>query len=91
MGKARVIIDDPAAGDWNMAVDQALLETANSTGLISVRFYTWSQPTFSLGYFQPLDIPPTSCQPGLPRCPALNRRWRDRARPGNHLQLVRAK
>lgn len=53
MEKARVIIDDPAAGDWNMAVDQALLETANSTGLISVRFYAWSQPTLSLGYFQP--------------------------------------
>jgi lipoate-protein ligase A len=53
MGKARVIIDEPAAGDWNMAVDHALLETANSTGLISVRFYAWSQPTLSLGYFQP--------------------------------------
>lgn len=53
MGKARVIIDEPATGDWNMAVDHALLETANSTGLISVRFYSWSQPTLSLGYFQP--------------------------------------
>ena len=52
MGKARVIIDEPAPGVWNMAVDHALLETANATGLISLRFYAWSQPTLSLGYFQ---------------------------------------
>ncbi len=52
IGKARAIVDDPGPGAWNMAVDHALLETANTTGLISVRFYGWSQPTLSLGYFQ---------------------------------------
>ena len=52
MRKGRVLIDEPASGAWNMAVDHALLETANLTGLVSVRFYAWSQPTLSLGYFQ---------------------------------------
>lgn len=52
METARLILDPPAEGAWNMAVDQALLETANSTGLITLRFYRWSEPTLSLGYFQ---------------------------------------
>ena len=52
METARLILDPPAQGAWNMAVDQALLETANSTGLITLRFYRWSEPTLSLGYFQ---------------------------------------
>jgi len=52
METARLILDPPAEGAWNMAVDQALLETANSTGLITLRFYSWSEPTLSLGYFQ---------------------------------------
>lgn len=52
MEHARLILDDPADGAWNMSVDQALLETADSTGLITLRFYRWSEPTLSLGYFQ---------------------------------------
>jgi lipoate-protein ligase A len=40
-----------AEGEWNMAADEALLETA-ATGTASLRFYGWSQPTLSLGYFQ---------------------------------------
>ena len=52
MTDARVIIDSPAGGAWNMAVDHALLETANDTGRISIRFYDWATPTLSLGYFQ---------------------------------------
>ena len=47
-----LIIDPPAAGAWNMAVDEALLESANETGRITLRFYEWSEPTLSLGYFQ---------------------------------------
>ena len=35
-----------------MAVDQALLETAESTGLATLRMYRWKEPTLSLGYFQ---------------------------------------
>lgn len=41
-----------ASGPENMAADEALLESAGS-GLASLRFYRWSVPTVSLGYFQP--------------------------------------
>ena len=50
----RLIIDPPTAGAWNMAVDEALLEQAADEGLASLRFYQWSPPTLSLGYFQPV-------------------------------------
>jgi len=52
MREIRVIHDSPAAGAWNMAVDEALLETAADSGIVTVRFYRWSEPTLSLGYFQ---------------------------------------
>jgi lipoate-protein ligase A len=42
----------PADGATNMAADEALLETAADRGLASLRFYTWTEPTLSLGYFQ---------------------------------------
>lgn len=41
--------DAPAA---NMAMDQALLESAGASNVPILRFYCWSQPTLSLGYFQ---------------------------------------
>ncbi|HEY7330277.1 MAG TPA: biotin/lipoate A/B protein ligase family protein [Gemmataceae bacterium] len=40
-----------APGDWNMAADETLLQSA-AAGAASFRFYGWSQPTLSLGYFQ---------------------------------------
>jgi lipoate-protein ligase A len=40
-----------ADGATNMAADEALLESA-ARGIASLRFYTWSEPTLSLGYFQ---------------------------------------
>lgn len=52
----RLILDPPAAGAWNMAVDEALLEAAaiqhDQTLIPTLRFYVWSEPTLSLGYFQ---------------------------------------
>lgn len=48
----RLIIDPPAAGAWNMAVDQALLEDVDAGGPATLRFYAWDEPTLSLGYFQ---------------------------------------
>ena len=48
----RLLVDPPAGGAWNMAVDEALLETAAATGQATLRFYQWQQPTLSLGYFQ---------------------------------------
>jgi lipoate-protein ligase A len=51
----RVLIDPPASGAWNMAVDEALLETAATAGTLALRFYEWQVPTLSLGYFQAID------------------------------------
>ena len=52
----RVIVEtEPHTGRWNMAVDEALLETAISAGTATLRFYEWSEPTVSLGYFQRFD------------------------------------
>jgi lipoate-protein ligase A len=51
MTTCRLLIDPPATGSWNMAVDEALLEHAASGGW-TLRFYAWSTPTLSLGYFQ---------------------------------------
>lgn len=46
-------IIDPAAnsGLWNMAVDEVLLQSAIE-GIATLRWYTWREPTVSLGYFQ---------------------------------------
>jgi lipoate-protein ligase A len=40
-------------GATNMAADEAMLESAAGQGVASLRFYGWSEPTLSLGYFQP--------------------------------------
>jgi hypothetical protein len=48
----RLIIDPPQNGAWNMAVDEALLLDAIEDGSATLRFYQWSEPTLSLGYFQ---------------------------------------
>jgi lipoate-protein ligase A len=36
----------------NMALDEVLLQSALERGVASLRFYFWSEPTLSLGYFQ---------------------------------------
>lgn len=51
MTALRLLIDPPASGTWNMAVDEALLESA-AEGIATLRFYQWNEPTLSLGYFQ---------------------------------------
>ncbi len=48
----RLIIDPPATGVRNMSVDEALLLDAADHGVATLRFYSWSEPTLSLGYFQ---------------------------------------
>jgi len=40
-------------GAGNMAVDDAMLQSAADNNVASLRFYTWNEPTLSLGYFQP--------------------------------------
>ena len=42
-----------ADGPANMARDESLLLAAADHGHASLRFYTWNEPTLSLGYFQP--------------------------------------
>jgi lipoate-protein ligase A len=45
--------DGARCGVENMALDQHLLETATQQPCVLLRVYRWSQPTLSLGYFQP--------------------------------------
>jgi len=52
LSSLHVILDPPAEGAWNMAVDEALLIDAAEHGRATLRFYQWSEPTLSLGYFQ---------------------------------------
>lgn len=51
----RVLPFAEADGATNMAADEVLLESAVA-GTASLRFYTWSEPTLSLGYFQPAAL-----------------------------------
>lgn len=52
----RLIIDPPSLGVKNMSLDEALLHSvAAGTSPSTLRFYQWSQPTLSLGYFQKLE------------------------------------
>lgn len=48
----RVLIDGPAEGAWNMAVDEALALEAEEDVRV-LRFYEWAAPTISLGRNQP--------------------------------------
>jgi lipoyl(octanoyl) transferase len=61
----RLLDTGPADGFTNMAIDEAILDKyAAEGGLPTLRFYTWSPPTLSLGYGQPIesDINLTQCQ-----------------------------
>ena len=59
-----------ADGATNMAADHVLLESALN-GRTSLRFYGWSEPTLSLGYFQPESI--RHQDPGLALLPYVRR------------------
>lgn len=52
----RVIWDDAAPGAWNMAVDEAIL-AAHGRGESppTLRFYGWSPPALTIGYFQKVE------------------------------------
>ncbi len=50
----RLLVDPPATGARNMAVDESLLLHADANGP-SIRLYAWEHPTVSLGYRQPED------------------------------------
>ncbi len=53
----RLLVDAPATGAWNMAVDEILLEgVAGGTTGPTLRFYQWTPACLSLGYFQSVDV-----------------------------------
>lgn len=66
----RVIVDPPATGVWNMAVDEALLNSGGHPGF-TLRFYEWSEPTLSLGYFQ--SYSERARHPASLACPLVRR------------------
>ncbi len=68
---SRLLVDPPASGPWNMAVDEVLLATAAEQGICSLRFYEWSEPTLSLGYFQPYAAQVE--HPSSRACPVVRR------------------
>lgn len=53
----RLLVDEtPRSGAWNMAVDEALMESvATGDAPATLRFYTWAPPCLSLGKRQPLS------------------------------------
>lgn len=49
----RLIVDAPRGGAENMAIDEAILQAVDAgRSPVTLRFYRWSEPTISLGYFQ---------------------------------------
>jgi lipoate-protein ligase A len=55
MNQFRLIVDPPLPGARNMAIDQALLDSAGEPdGGMTLRLYQWQPATVSLGYFQTL-------------------------------------
>lgn len=51
--RLRWLIDPPADGPTNMARDEAILQSVGlGVSPPTLRFYRWSPPTISLGYFQ---------------------------------------
>lgn len=52
-GRWIVLVDRPAPGAWNMALDAALLRAAEQDGLCTLRLYAWDPPTLSFGRNEP--------------------------------------
>src|SRR3954469_19312181 len=50
----RLVESGPLTGAYNMALDEALLESVIAGGPPVVRFYEWHPATLSLGVNQPL-------------------------------------
>ncbi|MCC7425164.1 MAG: hypothetical protein IT428_33255, partial [Planctomycetaceae bacterium] len=68
-----IVESHPRSGAWNMAIDEALLETAVDAEQCTLRFYRWSEPTVSLGYFQkPEEAAADPLLAGLPIVPRLS-------------------
>ncbi len=56
MPEWRLLITDPAAGHYNMAVDEAIMRSHREGSTPpTLRFYSWKPPALSLGYFQQIE------------------------------------
>lgn len=52
----RLILSQPGAGAWNMALDEAILDSVISGEQPpTLRFYSWEPACLSLGHAQPID------------------------------------
>lgn len=51
----RLLLDPPADGVWNMAVDEALLASAQTAAIPTLRLYGWRGAWLSLGHAQTLS------------------------------------
>src|SRR5207302_1273384 len=52
----RVLIEEAGEGDWNMALDEAILDAvAANAAPPTVRLYRWKRPTVSVGRFQNIE------------------------------------
>jgi len=50
----RLLVSPPGNGAWNMAVDEAILESiGEGISLPTLRLYAWSPPCLSIGFAQP--------------------------------------
>lgn len=52
MSPWRIIENQPAEAAYNMAFDEALLESVAALDTPILRFYSWTQPAATFGYFQ---------------------------------------
>lgn len=67
MSEWRIIEDGSGEADWNMAVDEAIVESCRrELAPPTLRFYTWSRPALTIGYFQKVerDMDPDACRKG---------------------------
>jgi lipoate-protein ligase A len=56
MNSYRLMINTPAQGGWNMAVDEAILESVSSGAeLPTLRLYAWQPACLSLGFSQSIQ------------------------------------
>jgi lipoyl(octanoyl) transferase len=52
----RLLLMPPASGAWNMAVDEAILESCGKKETLpTLRLYAWDPPCLSLGFSQPVS------------------------------------
>jgi len=68
MPRWRLLLTGPASGPENMALDEALMSRARTTGEWVLRVYSWAQPTLSFGRNQSVRAaydPPTLANGGL--------------------------